>query len=328
MINKLLKILKNPLSLFLLWMSFLLSPLLAFFRLHYVVDKNFFGSHIRGLSTLLFYFPFIMSALAFTVLTLWLKGLVEEKLLNFHKKILLVLSVLTLIFLVVAVKLLNLQYSNYPNYLYEHYGLTLSQLELMSFVAALGLLTFIVVFLYGLRSKIGGKSISRKQVKMSEMKDASYFVAIIGILCLIILSGQTFINWPILSREARGDFENKVGVHYKYLESLAEHVPKDGTIIHPPQGDKWPAIGNQPVIRYFLYPRKLISGVLMNNQEFAENLGSVYFVEIDPDLERTHWPEINKDKALVIFDEKTEISYKELKIYHENDGIIIFIVSF
>jgi hypothetical protein len=265
------------------------------------------------------------------ILALWFKRFVDGRYLDIHKETLVLLSVLTLIFLIIAGILLNREYNNYPNYLYERYGLTLSQLEFMSFVAALELLTFLTIFTYGLKTKVGkiGRTpVLKRQAKESGTERASFFLAIIGLVSMIIFSIRPFFNWPVMLSEAQGGFERKVGVHYKYIKSLAIHVPKDETIIHPPQGNKWPAIGNQPVIRYFLFPRRLVSGALMENQEFAESMNTAYFTEMDVDIDLTHWPEINAKNKFVIFDEKTEIYYQKMDVYFEEGEIVIYKINF
>src|SRR3989304_140755 len=56
--EKILRIIYSHVLLVLLWLTFLLSPLLSVFRLYFVVNKAFQNFRIIGLSTLLYYFPF------------------------------------------------------------------------------------------------------------------------------------------------------------------------------------------------------------------------------------------------------------------------------
>lgn len=281
-----------------------------------------FGLRIRGFSTFLYYFPFIISLVVFLVLLYWFKEFIDKKFSPAHKKTLAGLSFLSILFLVISRLLLDTEYNNYPNFLYEHFGITVSQLEFMSFIAALELLVFVSVLVYGLTFRMNRVGRWKDQtLNTPKLEKASFFLAIAGFSGLLILSAYTFLNWTLLSGEEKGGYETRIGRHYQYLVLLKEHTPIDAQIILPPQGDKWPAIGNQPVARYFLYPRILISGGLLNNQAFAETIKDAYFIEIDPLLVTTHWPIIEDVEKKLIFDEKTEIIYENLEtVYESNEG--------
>jgi hypothetical protein len=144
----------------------------------------------------------------------------------------------------------------------------------------------------------------------------------------MILSLSPLVSRARLLGEVKGGFEGRVGVHYKYIIRLEKNSPTDAAIIHPPQGEKWPAIGNQPVLRYFLYPRTLISGALFNNQDFARQFETAYFVEIDPWSDSTHWPKIDTENKVVIFDEQTEIKYKKIEVVFKSDDGSVYKVYF
>lgn len=326
--KKIQKMLRKPIFLFCLWISFLLSPLLGIFRMRYLLNRDIFGIHIKGLSTFIYYFPFLISFIVLIVLIIWFREFIDKKFTVAHKRMLFLLSILTLVFLMISSYLINLQYNNYPNYLYEHYGITFSHLRTMTFVASLELLTFMVVFIYTLKNRVGKVAFKTEPIIGSGSEKASLFIAIIGFLSMMILSFQPIFSWPNLLSEARGGYEKKVGAHYKYINALEQCVPIDGLVIHPPQGDNWPAIGNQPVLRYFLYPRTLVSGALLENQDFALSLRQAYFVEMEDITSPSHWPEIDMKANAIIFDEINSIKYTELDVYCDQEGIKVFSVIF
>src|SRR3990170_2329783 len=243
--QKLLHAIYEPVVLILLWLSFLLSPLLSVFRLYFVVKSDILNIHIVGLSTLFLYFPFFISSAVLIILIFWFRRFIDKKISETHKKTLRFLSISSVVFLVIARGLLVLEQKNYPNFLYEHFGLTVPQMELMSFVAALELIVFLFMLLYN------------RSFKLTKQ-----------------------------NRQGRAT---------------------------------GPAIGNQPVLRYFLFPRTLISGALLDNQEFAQQIGIAYFVEIDPLSHLTHWPKIDERNKTIIFDERTEIKYKTIETVFKSD---------
>lgn len=320
--EKILRIIYSHVLLVLLWLTFLLSPLLSVFRLYFVVNKDFQNFRIIGLSTLLYYFPFFISSIVLLIIVLWFKRFIDKKISVLQRKTLIFLSISSVTFLILARFLLALEERNYPNFLYGHFGLTVPQLELMSFVTALELFVFLFMLVYNrsfklLRQKSQGAS------GLARREGYSFLLALTGLSGLIILSLSPFVSWTRLLGEVKGGFESRMGVHYKYIVLLKENSPEDVKVIHPPQGEKWPAIGNQPVLRYFLFPRELISGALLDNQELAEQIKVAYFVEIDPLSDSTHWPIFHEESRVIIFDEKTEIKYERLDaVLKTEDGSV------
>ena len=326
--EKILRLIHEPSILVFLWFAFLLSPLLSFFRFYFMVKNDILKIHITSLSTLFLYFPFFISTVVFFILIFWFKRFIDKKASGAHQKTLVFLSISSVVFLVIARSLLVLEQRNYPNFLYGHFGLTVSQLETMSFVAALELFVFLFMLAYNRTFKLSKQNRLERNNGRAQMEIYSLILALVGLSGLIILSIYPFVNWSRLYGEVKGGFESRVGVHYKYIVLLAENTPTDVKIIHPPQGEKWPAIGNQPVLRYFLYPRVLISGALLDNQEFAMEIGSAYFVEIDTFSGLTHWPKIDERSKTIIFDESTEIKYKAIDTVFKSDEGSVYLVYF
>lgn len=322
----------SPRILLITWLCFLLSPLLNIFRLYFVIKHDLLPFDLRGFSSLLLYFPIACSVFAAIVLILWFKEYIDKRLTPSHINSLRLLTIYSLCFLVVDKYLLVLEEKNYPNYVYEHFGIIVSQLELMFFVNALQITFFIFVYSFSL-SSTANKKINKglqkykKSVSVNKIGNSIYFM-LMGISILIVNSFGSFLHIPTMIRQELGGFESRVGPHYKYIKAIIDNVPESSNVIHPPQGSKWPAIGNQPILRYFLFPRVLISGALLNNYEIASKIDMAYFVLIDPEFKDTRWPDIDSLNKNIVFDEINEVNYSELIELNTNSTVKVYKVIF
>jgi hypothetical protein len=175
-------------------------------------------------------------------------------------------------FILVSYYLGFLEKSNYANYLYSNYGIDALLLEKISkyhliAVATLSLSRFFIVNEGWI---INSKDGIRRVVKSLSIKilDKGNFLAIIAsILLFQVLSGSlTVIENEIevyTSFSENGfDLSNKV-VDLPDLERRTEFVkrntPENSAIIHPPQSDRYAIEGNQVLLRYFTYPRTLVT---------------------------------------------------------------------
>ena len=325
--NKLNKIIYRPSFFIFLWLIFISSPFFSFFRIRFLTEVGRGLIIVRGLSSFIYYFPVVISFVDLVFLILWLKDFFNKKLSWEKQKTLVGLSLISLIFLITSSLLINSEYGSFPNYLYSNYGFTVAQLELMSFVAAFQILSsvFFLAYHYNLSAR-GKQGVGTKLI--SSLNIGAFYLSVVGFFCLILLSASTFSRLPFIIKEEKMGYESKFGVQYKYLELLAQHVPNDATVLLPPQDEKWPAIGNQPVVRYFLYPRDLVSGLLLNNQKLADGVKEAYFVEITPDIESTHWPTINLSTNQIIFDEKSIVSYRNIDLIFKSDEGKVFKIIF
>jgi len=310
--NKLIKFLGSYIFLLVIWGVFLMSPILSLIRFELINGKFIGNFHIGGLTTILYYFPLIISLIALVALAMHFRDFISGKIIQKEsRKPLILLTSVTFLFLLLAGRLLNLEDANYPNFIYGHYGITISQLKLMSFICSLEVLGFIAANIYLIR--VGGSKLGTNNNSISLSERASFYIAILGLLSMLVLSSSTFFEWKNLMSDARSNYTGRIGNDYQYLKLISSNTPTDIKVVLPPQGDLWPAIGNQPVARYFLFPRTLISGELVNNQIFADSLAEVYFPEINSTNSRPNWPIVNTKNKTVIFDTITQIKYKDLK---------------
>ena len=311
-----------------MWILFILSPIVNILRYNLIIKQNLILP-LMGLSSLMFYLPFFLSILAGTIVISWFRLLVGGFFDSRHKIVMVMASALSVVFLSISGYLINLEENNYPNYLYQHYGLTPDILKFMSFVCLLQLMLFMIISLLG--ATAAGKTSKKLKTKKKDLGfyvKAPLVISVTGLAIMLIFSIALPINSRFLWDESRMGWEGRFGIHYKYLDALQGNVPESATVIHPPQGDKWPAIGNQPVVRYFLFPRKLVSGALINNNSVAEEIGMAYFVEIDPNSETTKWPIILSETKEVILDEENKIKYRLLEVVSDDKSVKVFRINF
>ena len=340
-INRLEKIIKQPMTLLVTWAAFLLSPLLTVLRIEYIKGNINLNFSIHGMSTVLLYLPLFLSFLAFVIFTSWYDDFLKSKLRKAQYVVIFLITIASLMFILSSAKLINLEKTFYPNYVYEHYGIILTHLSIMSFIAGYQIITSLILIinkLSNLTSSNTSKSIYDKNIGLFKNRyiikpyvsgtfrgKTSFFLCVVGFLTLIMAAFYPFINWSKLVVESHESYEAKVGSRHKYLDALATDAPEDSTIIHPPQGDNWPAIGNQPLIRFFLFPRPLVSGALFVDQEFAGQFESAYFTKI---IDKVSWPIIDLTRKVIVFDETTEIFYKSLSVSSMSNGVEINKITF
>lgn len=321
--KKIYQLLLSPQALTIIWVIFLCSPILGVLRLKFLINPSLNTFHINGLSSVIYYFPYLLSIIALLIIVLRFVAFTKGKLISESKYNMWFISLLTIGFLVVSQILINSEYSEYPNYLYSRFGITINQLKSMSFVASLQVMVFISLSVYKMslynKLKTTAETLPRYKIP--------FYISTVGILCLFAMSLATLTDWRILSREAGEGYEGKVGIDYKYIELIQKNAPESAQVIHPPQGDKWPAIGNQPVLRYFLYPRTLISGALLTNNEISAEIMSAIFVVIDKDGSR-NWPLIDIKNKKISFNESNYINYNSLSVIFENNISTLYLVKF
>lgn len=329
MINKILKFVQKPTVLTFFWLSFFFSPALGLVRNYYIKNGGILGLHLRGLPTILYYTPYIIATLVFLIFIIWYTGYLPKNVSKQHSNLLWLSTTLNLIFLLSAFIVINIEYQNYPNYIFEHYGISVSQIEYLTLISGLQITSVAGVFLLGLNKKnVNNKHRDLKVPIKENIDKISITFVVIGISIFVLLSARTFIKLPYYIKESRVNYESKIGPYYKYLDLLAKYTPTDIVVIHPPQSEKWHEIGSQPIIRYFLFPRILVSGALFTNQKFTLNFDTAYFIEIDANIPNKRWPLIDVKNKVIIFDEKNEISYKQLEIDSEHQGIRIYKINF
>lgn len=310
--------LKKAKLLFLIfWYLFLLSP---FFAHPQQTFRSFFDLDIEYLSRLnsmTIYVQMLLFLLSISFLAILV---LKKKIAGFRLEIAGILYgplAGSLLYLVVGNYLLNLESKKYPNFLYSQTGFTPEQIRLVLLFCTLFILITIPYLAYSYLQEH-----SKERVRVRGVNTG---LVIFVILLLTQLSAYPFFSFTKMYAGAKVSYSEILGNQYPYIRALEDNTPKNSNVIHPPQGSKWPAIGNQVVLRYFLFPRTLISGAVLNNEDLAIQIGSAYFVSIEPGT-KYQWPLISQDA--IIFNEKDSINFKAMNLVSEENGIKIFQIFF
>lgn len=334
MYHKLYTILTKPYLLLFSWMVFFLSPLLGPIRLYFLQNPNQLNLGIPGVLSAMYYFPFLISMVVLVVQLVWIREFILGRLDSKHKVVFILISIMSVISIFIFQSLINLQFVNYPNYIYSNYGITLIQLQFYNFVSTLQIILFFTfLFIYYSSSKIKNSSLNVSKFEMLgyiipiggkiTLQKISNIVSLVALASLFTMSVSIFFDANKLIKSSQEGYEGKVGKDYKYLDLLSRFTSRDSNIIHPPQGDFWPAIGNQPLIRYFLFPRVLVSGALILDDKIGLEIQDAYFIEIIGNNDRPNWPIIISDKKEIIFDNENIVKFEKLEIkYKSEDGVV------
>jgi len=216
--------------------------------------------------------------------------------------------------------LLLLERIRYQNYIYSKVGLSPEKLHIINVFLTLSFFTCILYF-------FRQNTILRKKSKMLSPK---VFLTSYNMFITIFFFSSAFMSflfsfYPFTSfREvlltSRMTHDVKFGVQYKYVEALRQITPQDAVIVHPEQGVVWPLIGNQPVIRYFLFPRILVSAGVENFSSAIQDFSIIFLPKItDAGAE---WPLIENQKIRI--NESTEFSYKKLEELRSSNSVSIY----
>ncbi len=131
-------------------------------------------------------------------------------------------------------------------------------------------------------------------------------------------------NTLYIAKNLNADYEKKMrkkwGFFYDYMLFIERHTDEDSTIVLPPQELPWLSIGNGGLVRYFLYPRKLISGDYesLPNDSFDHILVARGSWPIE-DEERYGWPKIPVDADKIIYLDHSTNEVEEF--YNDYDPI-------
>lgn len=156
---------------------------------------------------------------------------------------------------------------NYPNYTFSHYHV---HPEHFRYFTVFNITLTILYFVFA------SKSLAKLRKKIS-LKDLTSLFLILVLVLWIALPGSIGILSGV-SNQIRfvskhpnitysGKLEIKLGPTYRFIHFVEEHTPKDSVVAVPPQENPWLTIGNVGYVRYFLYPRTIISPA--ENNDFS-----------------------------------------------------------
>lgn len=229
--------------------------------------------------------------------------------------------------------LLTLDKIFYNNYLYSNFGIRPNILILASYIdltvlCLFGFLFAITLFLsvspcYGFRTSKELLSTIKNHLLVRAIS-----IAFVVFLLLIFQSTSFLFNIPKLLNEVHQNYNQRLGSDFVYIEALAYLSPKDSVVIHPPQNNMWPMIGNQPVIRYFLFPRILVSGAIFDEAQQNVDFCCAYFANMPATPQRPDWPKIDLEKKSVVFGSKESVKFRKILLAGSQNNVKVFKIFF
>lgn len=141
-----------------------------------------------------------------------------------------------------------LEASHYPNYVFTLTHINIIGLEIFVFLTTALFVSlhlpklkyinnFLVAISIGILLSVSGRSAGRT----------------IGFICGKL---ATILSAPTATYATK--MEAAYPGFYTAMQSVKTIVPENGSLVIPPQGNPWEVEGNPAMVRYFLFPRKII----------------------------------------------------------------------
>jgi len=301
-----------------------MTPLISWIRLLVINNQIFFPPPIREVlhltvlsSKYLIYF-YCVSLVLF-----WVYRFGNAFIPAAQKNALKLVTITGLIFYLFNLVLLKIESAHYPNYLYSVSG---SSSELIAF---LNQITAVTLGMIGFIFLQGGRFLSEVNHDFNRQRFARVSSIIkVGITATFIFAfTQSFhpiSTFRVAQFESQLSYDQKFGSDFAVIEAVREFVPRDGFVIHPPQSGVWPFIGNQPMIRYFLFPRKLIGALFLHKSTSLKEFSPAYFAQFNVGKASGEWPLFATNSASISFDVQTYIPYQQLEKIGQTQEVTIY----
>lgn len=294
---KIRKFIYNPTFFYSVWLIYILLPLIYFLRFYLeksILSQERWISHTLSIFiTLSNYIPGLLVLL----FILQFRKLYLKKLSKRSRKILGIFLTLSLACVFLGIIYLTIEQNNYPNYLYANFGIPYDVLDLI-----VKLNIFLSVTIYFITINQG-----------AEIENLIKLLTVFAFIVLIYQSFYPIANARKLIYESSVGPFIKYGSDYKYISYIKSSVPQNSNFIHPPQADLLPFFSNQPMLRYFLFPRTLISGSVVNKQTII-TIKEAYFVDLGEYSKGLSWPILNSQDKTITFDYKNYVRYNNLSL--------------
>ena len=315
--KKINKIICNLYILPLVWVLYLLTNLFGTLRYFYIVKYNGGDRVLRLLLSGIWKSSNIIIVILLVIIAFWVKDLLDGKL---SKKNILSINILGLFSFVtffLSQYLITLEKNNFNNYLYSNYGLLIGDVQTLNTVSLFIFIIYLAYLFYR-------KSSWNNKKNMFSVQRISILV------CLSILIINAFI--PFL--KIKEYFSNmnldyhKQFSDFSYINELKEAVPNDQYIILPQQTWDWAVIGNLPIVRYFLFPRVLISSDYVTQENLKNEIKVAYFPILENKNINIFWPIIDFNNKTIMFKENSYMDYDRLLLVTENNFIKVYKIVF
>lgn len=214
--------------------------------------------------------------------------------------------------------LASIEGNNYPNYIYTKYHISINTIPQL-------ILCEITIFITGFLSIIPSKLLDKLTKLVASNNDVGTeshidnFIKLVVAIIGIWIFSKYVLNTYLITLKVNKNFPSFYGYTYDmkmreywgsiydYFLFVKNNTPEDSTILIPPQQAPWQTEGNAGLVRYFLYPRKVINGELSNL-----DISNVDYILIawgswgsnDPSI--MGWPKVNIEAdRIVIWEPKS-----------------------
>jgi len=187
-----------------------------------------------------------------------------------------------------------LERKNYHNYVYSTYGLDGPSIEAFLSYSLVFVVALLFVHNIALAQELKGGFVSLFIIGLKKVANRTNFIKIVMFLLLVqTLLGTLTVVVNEIEAYARFshnwyDLRDKV-VDLPDLDRrsrfIKKHTEESSVIVHPPQSVSFPIEGNQPLLRYFLYPRLLVSHARFDDYLNSQTDGKSVYMLIIPEWE-------------------------------------------
>ncbi len=311
--KKIINILLHPFIFLALWAVYLLSFFAGVMRYFYILNPETSFAILGKLANVFWHLSPVFVAIFILYLIFHIWNYIRSREIGKQRISFYIVGFFSIFAFFLANYLLFLELSNYSNYLYSTYGITKDSTFNLSSVSLITMIVFFG-FIYFDRNR------RPKRIIISNNKIASFLILTILIwyshLSLVKISDY---YWYVKFTHSRL-FEN-----YESILELRDSVPVSGVVIIPPQISDWPDIGNAPIVRYFLFPRIIVSSSFLTGQEGTQTFNEMYFISLHKkDLV---WPVIDDKKHIINFG-KSDLLYSELEVVSGAKGEKVYKIIF
>jgi hypothetical protein len=314
--DKIKRCISNPIFLLLVWCIFLLTPIAGSLKFFYISRGSNQIDFVRKVLSAIEKSWFIwIILLVISALSVFKNN--AKKNTKFFGKILSIVGISSVVSLFASLQLIDKEIQNYPNFVYSTYGFKIGNLETVSTISVL-VLGFVIFFFYSskdAKDKILSKSFlgSRRVIP---------FIGLVIFSCQVVFP---ITRWREYIRYTSRSYEDKFN-NFIYIEELEKNVPQHGTIILPKQDVIWPDISNPPVVRYFLFPRVLVSSEI-DEGWLKKEIKEAYFVQLVNEERALAWPILNSEEKKISFKDGEFVNYSELFLI-ENSKVNLYKIIF
>jgi hypothetical protein len=177
---------------------------------------------------------------------------------DYYKYIIRIIMGLLIVFVLLFFCLGYLEEVNYPNYVFTKFHVDFQNISpLISY-------NFYLVLIILIKKEMDFKKLKIKNLLSRFIAFTTFFLLslyLINNLHSVLSLANRNISFILANPTATYDekMTKKMGFFYEYMQFIKENTPGDAVIHLPPKIDPWQMTGNAGLVRYFLYPRKLVS---------------------------------------------------------------------